>query len=118
MNCVNTLEELDNLLFNNYKTKLIMLYFGAPWCGPCKTLKHELHKQEFINTHSKLCTLYIDTSVDDENDKIADMYNINVLPTQIFVTLDKNYKVIETDRIEGLNLQRLDDIYNSYIQHH
>ena len=113
MNNVRSLDELDSLLLNICRSKLIMLYFGSPYCNPCKQLQQEINKETFINTHPKLYIIYIDVSNDP--DDIAELYNINVYPTQLFITLDSNNKVIINNKIEGLNLQKIEDIYNNFI---
>jgi thiol-disulfide isomerase/thioredoxin len=113
MNSIKSLDELDSLLLKIGNSKLIMLYFGSPYCAPCKQLQQEINKETFINTHPKLYIIYIDVSNDPDN--ISELYNINVYPTQLFINLDSNYKVIINDKIEGLNLHKIEDIYNNFI---
>ena len=113
MNTVETLTQLDELLLNNHESKLIMLYFGSPFCNPCKKLQDVINDETFINSHPKLYIIYIDASIDPDN--IAEMYNIKVYPTQIFITLDSNYKVVINNKIEGLDFNKIEDIYNNFI---
>jgi thioredoxin 1 len=99
-------DELDNFIISkNDKNKIIMLYFGAEWCGPCKQLKKRLCENEAINLMPKLVVGYID--VDEEaNSKIVKRYKILSLPTQILISLNKN-KVVEIIRIEGYDFTKL-----------
>ena len=34
--------ELEEFIWENYENNVVLLYFGAEWCGPCKTLKNRL----------------------------------------------------------------------------
>ena len=113
MKQINTLEDLDTFILGN-KDNIILLYFGAVWCGPCKKLKEFLTNENTINNMPKLSVCYID--MDIENDKLKEVvgkYNINVLPTQIFITLNE-YNIVEINRIEGFDKNLLQEYYNKY----
>ncbi len=107
--------ELDNFIISkNDKNKVIMLYFGAEWCGPCKHLKKRLCEKETKNIMSELVIGHID--VDKEaNSKIVKRYKISSLPTQILIRLDEN-KVMEVTRIEGYDFTKLKLEYDKIIQ--
>ena len=45
MSNINSIDELDEFILENNKN-VIMLYFGAEWCGPCKKLKNKLGTPE------------------------------------------------------------------------
>ena len=104
---INSITELDEFILNN-QNKIIMLYFGALWCGPCKKLKEKLNNE--INM-PKLVYCYIDVDI-ETNLEISKIYNISVLPTTIFVKLD-NLSVKIIDRIDGYDYTKLLFIYNS-----
>jgi thiol-disulfide isomerase/thioredoxin len=111
MKQINTLEDLDTFILDN-KDNIILLYFGALWCDPCKKLKEFLTNENTINEMPKLAVCYID--VDIQEDRLKDIfgcYNINVLPTQIFITLNKE-KIIELNRIEGFDKKLLQEYYS------
>lgn len=55
---------------------LVLVKFGAPWCGPCREVDKELDKLESANT-SQLRVVRI--NVDDEPD-LADQYNVSAIP--------------------------------------
>ena len=57
-----------------------------------------------------LLVSYIDVDI-SENDEIADMYDVKMLPTQIFVKLKKD-KVKIIDRIDGYDWIKLVMLYN------
>jgi thiol-disulfide isomerase/thioredoxin len=60
-NLLNISSEKDLLnLFNNIQDKLIILYFTAKWCGPCKQIKPKY--EEFARNHitSIFCIIDID----------------------------------------------------------
>ena len=107
---IGSFEDLDNFIINN-NDKVILLYFGATWCGPCKSLKLKLLENETIERMPLLQVCYIDT---DNNDDISSKYKIKSLPTQIFVKLTNN-KVKTVSKIEGYDYTKLLLDYDSYI---
>ena len=110
MNTICGRKEIDNFIINaNNDNKKIMLYFGAPWCGPCKNLKKELNNWSPVIQLNELVIGYIDID-DDKNTKIVNNYKISLLPTQIFIKLDNN-KIIEISRIEGYDFIKLEMEY-------
>ncbi len=100
-------EQLDEFILENIdKDNVIVLYFGATWCGPCKQLKTKLGESETASLMPRLVVGYLD--VDDEtNSKLVKKYKISSLPTQIFVKLDDN-KVVPITRIEGYDFIKLE----------
>jgi|688.fasta_scaffold1058040_2 thiol-disulfide isomerase/thioredoxin len=69
-----------------------MLYFSAPWCGPCKMFKPVI--KQFAEKHPDCDVVYIDI---DEKPEDGKEYNINAVPTCVFV---KNEK--EVSRFSGM----------------
>lgn len=61
---------------------LTILYFSAPWCGPCRAMKPALDKLEAELDSSKVRIEKINI---DENKVEASAYNILSIPTFIFV---------------------------------
>ena len=110
MHEIETIEELDDFIINN-KDYIIMLYFGATWCGPCKSLKAKLCEEETVERLSLLKVVYIDI---DNAEEIASMYKIKSLPTQIFVKLYNN-KVKVVSKIEGYDYTKLLLEYDNYV---
>lgn len=104
-------ENLDEFIIeSNEKNKVIMLYFGAEWCGPCKQLKKRLAEKETKSTMPNLVVGHLD--VDEElNAKLVKRYKISSLPTQILIKLDDT-KVVELARIEGYDFTKLQMEYN------
>lgn len=110
---VLTLEDLDNFIITNTnKETIILLYFGASWCGPCKLLKEKLADEDTIKRMPLLKVVYIDT---DNADDISCMYKIKSLPTQIFINLD-NLKVKVFSKIEGYDYTKLLLEYDKYVE--
>ena len=104
-------DELNNQIFE-YKEKVLLLYFGTSWCGPCQQLKEKMKcQQDEIND---IYVLYIDCDL-EENEEISSDWNVVSLPTQIFVHLDGN-SVVKDDIIEGYDWIKLVMTYNKIIE--
>lgn len=100
-------EQLDEFIINN-ADKILLLYFGANRCAPCNILKERINKEsETIMPNLLVC--FVDVDLKD-NDEIVDMYDVRMLPTQIFVKLKKN-KVKIIDKIDGYDWIKLVMIY-------
>jgi thioredoxin-like negative regulator of GroEL len=65
---------------------LVLLIFGAEWCGPCKKLKSEtLASPEFLTNSS---TLHLTEADIDTETKMARDFEIQAVPTLILLTAD------------------------------
>ena len=108
MNYILGIDQLDEFIINN-TDKILLLYFGAERCAPCNILKEKIINES--NTEMpKVLVCYIDVDL-EENDNITDIYNITMLPTQIFVKLKKDtIKII--DIINGYDWIKLIMTYN------
>ena len=68
--------------------KLLLIDFGAEWCGPCKALApivEELSEEFADRANIGKCDV-------EENDDLAVKYSIRNVPTIIFV---KGYEVVD-----------------------
>jgi len=117
MEKVHDMNELDLFIWEN-RDKLIVLYFGATWCGPCQKLKARLVSDELLKEMPLIKTVYIDVD-DNELSDIVEIYKINSLPTQIFITLKYNdsdeNEIVEFDRLIGYDWIKFKLIYQQYI---
>lgn len=86
-----------NDVINKYQ--FVMVDFCANWCGPCKNIApfvDELsHKPEY--SHIYFCKIDV-----DEVDEVANMFNIQSLPTFLIL---KERKVI--NKLEGASKEKL-----------
>jgi thiol-disulfide isomerase/thioredoxin len=101
-------EQLDEWLIEN-NNKVTVLYFGTPWCGPCKALKVRLAKQTDM-PNIKVC--YINAE-DQTNIKLTEKYKIEAFPTLIFVKIN-NLKIKETGRVIGYDWMKTISEYTNY----
>jgi thioredoxin 1 len=60
-------------------SKISVLVFKAPWCGPCKTYSPII--DEFSKNNTDILVGKIDV---DENPRVAATYGIRGIPTTIF----------------------------------
>ena len=114
MTDINGMDELNNFIQKN-TDKVILLYFGATWCGPCKKLKQDFANPKFMKNFPNMVIGHIDI---DENGEISEEYNVQNLPTQIFIGLKKTenennieYNVVELGRIVGYDPIKLHSEY-------
>lgn len=83
---------LNSSNFNEETTntdKIVLIDFFATWCGPCKMLSPII--TEIANEYSdnvKVCKVNV-----DENQELAQKYNIMSIPTLIFL---KNGKIVKS----------------------
>jgi len=77
--------------------KRVVIDFFADWCGPCKKIAPEYEK--LSQKYADIVFLKIDA---DESDKLAESFNINALPTFLFLNKGNIVK-----RLEGANLVEL-----------
>lgn len=96
---INGLDELDKFIIDK-QDRTIMLYFGTSWCQPCKKLKTRLESDDTKKEMPNLSYCYID--IDDlVNDEISKIYEVKLLPTIIYIKLDKDLSIKILGRIDG-----------------
>ncbi len=74
---------------------VVVIDFFATWCGPCKRIAPAF--EELAKKFSRITFLKVDV---DEAQDIASKYDVNSLPTFVFL---KNG--VEVHRIEGADLR-------------
>ena len=95
-------EQLEEFIWENFnKNKIVVIYFGADWCGPCQTLKKKIASEETINDMPDLIVGHLDID-DAKNEEVSERFSIKSLPTQIFVSL-KGTQIVELKKIIGLD---------------
>jgi thioredoxin 1 len=72
-----------------------LLYFSAPWCGPCRMMSTTIEK--FIADHKD--TVEFHKYNVDINKLETDMYNISTIPT--FILVDEKGVEVPGKRING-----------------
>ena len=110
MNEIIGIEQLNEIIYLN-KKKVIMLYFGAIWCSPCKKLKNKLSDPRELIDMKDLVTCYID--VDNENNKnIVEIYNVENLPTLFFIDLNEHNNIDILHNIIGYDWTNIKFTYD------
>lgn len=79
-------QEFDEIVINNEGVTLVD--FWAKWCGPCKMLAPVLEVVEKDLEQVKFVKVDV-----DENEELADKYQISTIPTLLIF---KDGKVIDT----------------------
>jgi len=93
---LKTIEEF-NIVVNKYQ--YIMIDFFANWCGPCKQIAPFVEELSNNPTFSHIYFCKIDV---DEIDEVANMFNIQSLPTFLIL---KERNVI--NKLEGASREKL-----------
>jgi len=96
---INGITMLNELIYLN-KDKLILFYFGASWCGPCKTLKKKINEAEYNKELKEMEIFYIDNDELD-NSELFEIYNVKDLPTLFFVRLNNKLEIEILNKIIG-----------------
>jgi thioredoxin 1 len=116
MQVIQGTDKLEEFIWESSKEKnVIVLYFGADWCGPCKELKKKLEKQEAKDDMPNLKICYLDID-EDNNYDIVQTYKVKSLPTQIFIML-KGTQIVEIGRIIGLDWTKFNLNYAAIMEH-
>jgi thiol-disulfide isomerase/thioredoxin len=118
--------EGKNISLSDYKGKVILIDFWASWCPPCREEMPELIKFYKAHSNSKfeLIAVNIDSKQDnmqhflnqlfpkpgfpiimDSNQQIPPLFNIEAMPTTIFVDTKGNIRF----RHDGFKLSYIDD---------
>jgi len=79
--------------------KIVMLFFSASWCNPCKVYKEEtfLEQDNKAFLQANYFIKYLDVDTDYEGIELNAKYNVKNLPTLVFL----NEKGEEFQRIVG-----------------
>jgi HEAT repeat protein/thioredoxin-related protein len=78
---------------------LVLLIFGAEWCGPCKLLKSKtLSAPEFLRQENPLHLAEVDI---DDNKKLANDFAIEAVPTLVLLTADGKIIARQTGFMEA-----------------
>jgi thiol:disulfide interchange protein len=106
-------EQLEEFIWEN-KDKVIVIYFGATWCGPCKKLKERLLSDDTKTEMSNLVVAHLDVD-EDENNYLTELYGATTIPVQVFVEL-KGTQIKEIKKIIGFDWINFKMSYDSIIE--
>tara|TARA_B100001057_G_C22653319_1_gene872952 strand:+ start:620 stop:958 length:339 start_codon:yes stop_codon:yes gene_type:complete len=97
---IENLEQYTNaLLSKEYEELLILAYFTAKWCGPCKTVSPILKR--IGEEKSTVVVLKVDV---DDCEEVSEHCEIDCMPTFLFY---KNNNLEPVHRFSGADLDLL-----------
>ena len=100
-------EYIKTILSNEYKNKLIISYFTAKWCGPCKEVSPLV--QRIGEEKDSIVVIKVDV---DESEEISIECEIECMPTFLFY---KNSNIEPIQRFSGANIDLLVQNINNNI---
>ena len=95
--------EFENLL-NTTFNRLLVVDFGASWCGPCKRIEPLIQDLSESMLDITFCKVDI-----DEVEELVEKFNITSVPTFIFI---KNNNLL--DRVEGIKYDNILELCNKH----
>ena len=95
--------EFKNLL-NTEFNRLLVIDFGASWCGPCKRIEPLIQDLSESMLDITFCKVDI-----DEVEELVEKFNITSVPTFIFI---KNNNLL--DRVEGIKYDNILELCNKH----
>lgn len=121
----------DSLIAESYGSKVLVLYFWATWCQPCRNVSpliQEIHEEFFpggrvsvVGVHynlSKDAAAYMESSgctygLVSDGTGLADAYGVKKIPALIIIGIDGNVLYRQT----GLNDQDTDNASRLIAEH-
>lgn len=100
-------EYIKTILNKEYSDKLIISYFTAKWCGPCKQVSPLV--QRIGEEKDSIVMIKVDV---DESEEISVECEINCMPTFLFY---KNSNLDPVQRFSGANIDLLVQNINNNI---
>lgn len=78
--------KIQLLNHNDFKNKIGLIVFYAPWCIHCKNMKNDWIELSNLFKHKFILGAVNIEDIKNNNDKLSMMYNINQYPTIKYVT--------------------------------
>jgi len=78
---IHSIEQFNEMV-NTYKENLIIIDFWAEWCGPCKMFGPVFKELQHVYGSKGVVFLKINV---DENQELAGQFNIDAIPTSLFI---------------------------------
>jgi|TARA_B110001469_G_C9639189_1_gene321095 thioredoxin 1 len=98
-------EDLSRFSSANNDT-LIMLYFTASWCGPCKKIKPFIDEKQKEFKNVCFSTINVD---DNDYEDLCNDFSISAMPTFVFY---KNNS--ELDKVVGVDETKIESLLNTH----
>ena len=106
---IENLEEYNNIILGEEsEEKLVLAYFTASWCGPCKLVSPVIER--IGKEKDSVIVLKVDV---EDCDDISHECKIDCMPTFLFY---KNKNIEPIHRFSGADLEILVQNINNYLE--
>lgn len=95
---ISNLEEFKEVFKNVEINRLIIIFYTASWCGPCKLIYPLIEELSVRAPHISIFKVDVDNDGEEEDEKISSVNDISAMPTFHFY---KNGELL--DKLTGAN---------------
>lgn len=107
-------EDELNLIYGYSRERLVVIKFGASWCGPCKKIKGDYHDnlpKEYTNVLFYQVESNPKTDSETDIEDIMSKFKVNGIPH--FVFLKDGNVITEYTGSDMAKVREILDLYNS-----
>lgn len=98
VNALNNMEEFKEVFKKCEINRLIIMFYTATWCGPCKFMYPLIEELVVRVPHISIYKIDVDNDGEEESEKISTVNDVESMPTFHFY---KNGNMV--DKLSGAN---------------
>ena len=102
LNQIKGMEEFNTIINNSDVNRLIIFFYTASWCGPCKSIYPIIKSLHSRAPHISIYKVDVDDDGEYEEDKISVINEIDCMPT--FHFYKNKERIFEMSGVDKLKL--------------